>query len=163
MNGKIHTGGCQCGAVRYRVTGRLAGAHVCHCRMCQKATGNCFMPLARAQLAEFSFTRGEPAWFWSSGTVRRGFCASCGTPMFFDIPGRDVLSIALGTLDDPAAVPPIFQCGTEARMPWLDGLLALPSDAADDAAWYEEIAASGINQHPDRDTDTWPPAGEERR
>jgi len=163
MSGEVHTGGCQCGAVRYRVAGALTGAHVCHCRMCQKATGNYFMPLARAQLSEFSFTRGEPAWFRSSGAVRRGFCASCGTPMFFDIPGRDVLSVALGTLDDPAAVPPRFQCGTEGRMPWFADLAGLPSDPADDAAWYEEIAASGINQHPDSDTAEWTVRGEAGR
>ncbi|MGG2476082.1 GFA family protein, partial [Rhizobium sp. BR5] len=38
--------GCQCGAVRYRIEGGLRYPHLCHCRMCQKASGNYFMPLA---------------------------------------------------------------------------------------------------------------------
>ena len=47
------TGGCQCGAVRYRVDQALDNAHVCHCRMCQKASGNYFLPLARTAKAKF--------------------------------------------------------------------------------------------------------------
>lgn len=42
-------GGCQCGAVRYRVTARLRNPHICHCRMCQKAFGSYFAPLAAVQ------------------------------------------------------------------------------------------------------------------
>jgi hypothetical protein len=38
------TGGCQCGAVRYRITAPFENAHICHCRMCQKAFGNYFAP-----------------------------------------------------------------------------------------------------------------------
>jgi hypothetical protein len=33
------SGGCQCGAVRFRVDGELGRASICHCRMCQKAFG----------------------------------------------------------------------------------------------------------------------------
>ncbi len=78
------TGGCQCGAVRYRVDGELTWAHVCHCRMCQKASGNYFMALANAQKDEFVVTRGEISWFRSSDPVRRGFCKDCGTPLIFE-------------------------------------------------------------------------------
>ena len=70
---RIYTGGCQCGAVRYRVEGTLSDPHLCHCRMCQKAAGNYFLPLANAPRARFSITRGTPGWFQSSEIVRRGF------------------------------------------------------------------------------------------
>ena len=58
---RIYTGGCQCGAVRYRAEGTLADPHLCHCRMCQKAAGNYFMPLANAARTGFSLTRDKEA------------------------------------------------------------------------------------------------------
>ena len=41
------TGGCQCGAVRYALHAVPTNPHICHCRMCQKAFGSFFAPLAR--------------------------------------------------------------------------------------------------------------------
>ncbi len=43
MTSQVHSGGCQCGAIRYRIAGELGYPHICHCRMCQKASGNFFM------------------------------------------------------------------------------------------------------------------------
>lgn len=148
------TGGCQCGAVRYRVEQALENAHICHCRMCQKATGNYFQPLARAPKAKFLVTRGEIGWFQSSDLVRRGFCRTCGTPLVFDVVKRDTINVALGSLDDPAAVEPTFQCGMHARMPWFDALDGL-EPSSDETSWYAAIAPSN-HQHPDHDTEQWP-------
>ncbi len=44
------TGGCQCGAVRYAISGELGRASICHCRMCQKAFGSFFGPLVGVSL-----------------------------------------------------------------------------------------------------------------
>ena len=74
------TGGCQCGAVRFRATGPFK-VSLCHCRMCQKAFGNYFAPLVTAKAVEW--TRGTPALFRSSNMARRGFCSACGTPLFY--------------------------------------------------------------------------------
>ena len=155
------TGGCQCGAVRYRVDGDLTEPHICHCRMCQKAAGNYFMPLANAQIKEFTVTRGEIAWFQSSGPVRRGFCAKCGTPLIFDTIGLDHLNVTLGSLDDPSRFVPQEQAGLEAKMPWFASLDALPGyttqdDPEPDGIRIADIAASN-RQHPDHDTAKWPP------
>ena len=69
-----HTGGCQCGAVRYALYAEPTGASICHCRMCQKAFGGFFGPLVTAN--ELTWTLGAPAHFASSNKVRRGFCAA---------------------------------------------------------------------------------------
>ena len=77
------SGGCQCGAVRYHATQRLDNAHICHCRMCQKAMGSFFAPLVGFPVESFTWTRGEPSIFMSSEHVQRGFCSQCGTPLFY--------------------------------------------------------------------------------
>lgn len=77
------SGGCQCGAVRYHATAMHDNSHLCHCRMCQKASGNIFAALVAAPDDALSWTRGKPSIWKSSELVERGFCANCGTPLFF--------------------------------------------------------------------------------
>ncbi|MCP4316819.1 MAG: GFA family protein [Hyphomicrobiales bacterium] len=154
------TGGCQCGAVRFSISGALTWAHLCHCRMCQKASGNYFMPLANAQKHEFKVTRGTVAWFASSDVTRRGFCSDCGTPLIFETLDATHLNITLGSLDDPASVMPDIQYGLEAKMPWFSGLDGLSGSATEDASGpdaeqIEKIRRSN-HQHPDHDTAEWP-------
>ncbi|MEZ2329672.1 GFA family protein [Mesorhizobium sp. RCC_202] len=120
------TGGCQCGAIRYRVSGRLTKPHVCHCRMCQKAVGAPFFALAETDMASFEWTRGAPAWFRSSAAVERGFCAQCGTSLHFRYVGVDRIDVALVSLDDPEAIAPQQEFGCESRLSWLDRLGTLP-------------------------------------
>ena len=151
-----YTGGCQCGAVRYRARGELGYPHVCHCRMCQKAAGNYFLPLAAAKRQDFELTRGEPKWFHSSDLVRRGFCGACGTPLFYDIPEADFINIALGSLDDPDAVRPVMQSSTGRRMSWFHALDGLPVEAEPETPDRENAIAASNHQHPDHDTTSWP-------
>nr|WP_145924219.1 MULTISPECIES: GFA family protein [unclassified Rhizobium] len=150
------TGGCQCGMVRYRVRGELGYPHICHCRMCQKAAGNYFLPLAAAKREHFELTRGEPKWFRSSDIVRRGFCGDCGTPLFYDIPEADFINIALGTLDEPDAVKPVMQSNTVRKMSWFHALDGLPVEPEPETPDREEAIAASNNQHPDQDTSHWP-------
>lgn len=157
----ILTGGCQCGAVRYRIEGMPLDPHLCHCRMCQKAAGNYFMPLAFAPGKSLALTRGEPAWFASSGPVRRGFCANCGTPLFFDTLQSDGVAVTLGSLDDPDVLPPVANCGTEGEVPFFAALASLPgtvSERDDLPGGLASIVATN-HQHPDHDTDDWTPHG----
>lgn len=152
------SGGCQCGAVRYRITGSLEYPHLCHCRMCQKASGNYFLPLAFAPGDGLQVTRGEPTWFASSDPVRRGFCVQCGTPLFFDTRQSDGVAVTLGSLDDPSLVPPMKNDGQEAMLPFFHQLAYLPgkdADRDDLPGGIATIAASN-HQHPDHDTAQWP-------
>jgi hypothetical protein len=150
----ILTGGCQCGAVRYTADVIPKTAHLCHCRMCQKAAGNYFMPLASAPKATFEAS-GEISWFQSSEPVRRGFCAKCGTPLIYDPLGSSNWSVTLGSLDNPAAAAPTHESGIEARMPWFDPLPGVHQEVSgasetDGGARLELIERSS-RQHPDHD------------
>ncbi len=154
----IFTGGCQCGAVRYSATERFDDAHICHCRMCQKAAGGFFAALVGIPDEAFTWTRGTPSVFLSSDTTERGFCPNCGTSLFCRYIGDDYTDINIATLDDPDAVPPLRQIGNESRVIYLDALHALAGrdttteDSMPDMA--AEIAASN-HQHPDEDTKDW--------
>jgi hypothetical protein len=148
------TGGCQCGAVRFACES-LGRASLCHCRMCQKAFGSYFAPLASAE--GLTWTRGAPKHFQSSNVVRRGFCSDCGTPLTYEYPGG--VELALGAFDDPAALPPVIQMGLESRMPFFADLAALPTRTPAEQEKVAGFYASVVShQHPDHDTDAWPPA-----
>ena len=154
-NKPIYAGGCQCGRVRFRVEGAPARASICHCRMCQKAFGALFAPLVSVAPETLTWTRGTPRHFQSSNHVRRGFCEACGTPLTYEAP--DGLALALGAFDDPAALAPTVQFGTEAKIGYVDSLAALPGrDTLADAAESPFLGSVVSYQHPDHDTDTWP-------
>jgi len=144
------TGGCQCGAVRYRLDGDPAGANICHCRMCQKASGGPFMAFGGVELDQLVWTRGKPAVFMSSAIAERGFCAGCGTPLTYRVLDRDRIAVTIGSLDAPSTVAPGIQYGVESKLAWLDSISALP--LRDIKAFVVPDADVGSRQHPDHDT-----------
>lgn len=145
------SGGCQCGAIRFRVSGALGRASICHCRMCQKAFGAFYAPLVSIKPGTLGWTRGELTHFQSSNFVKRGFCAACGTPLTYEAP--DGLAIAIGAFDDPSDLDPKIEYGCESKLPWVDSLSALPGnetmDNVGEAAFLAEMVSF---QHPDHDT-----------
>jgi hypothetical protein len=151
MTAKRITGGCQCGAVRYAITGPLTNPHICHCRMCQKAFGNYFAALVCTDRRHFSWTRGKPAIFESSANVERGFCANCGTPLSFAYKDGNLMDVSIGSLDDPASVTPENQYGAESRLPAFENLHLLPSSRSEDTIPPEALARLKSRQHPDRE------------
>lgn len=159
--GERVTGGCQCGAVRYAIRGPLGRASICHCRMCQKAFGAFYAPLVGVPLSAFELTRGTLGTFRSSDVVERGFCRDCGTPLSFRKLSGDKIDVSIGSLDDPAIARPDVQWGIESRIAWVGELDELPGEATEadgDAPYHAHIRATN-HQHPDHDTQTWPPAG----
>lgn len=155
------TGGCQCGAVRYAVHETPYQVGICHCRMCQKATGAPFMSSFTVKKTNLEWTRGEPGSFNSSVNMLRGFCRDCGTPLFNNWMPSDVIHLTIGSLDDPASVRPEAQMGVESRVAWFADIVALPELSTEDAfKGYENLAKeiqATNRQHPDHDTAIWPP------
>lgn len=145
------TGGCQCGAVRYRIDGPLNNPHICHCRMCQKAFGNYFAALAGSLRENFRWTKGEPGFFRSSDIVQRGFCRDCGTPLSFAYDHSKYIAVAIGSLDDPSAVAPENQYGIEARQSAFETLHTLPGTRTEDDTPADIMAKLKSRQHPDHE------------
>src|SRR5262245_896276 len=100
------TGGCQCGKVRYALHIAPQGSHICHCRMCQRATGGLFAALAGAPKDKFEWTKGEPAMFASSSVATRAYCRDCGTPLSFsyNLPEARCY-VTIGSRADPNRTP----------------------------------------------------------
>lgn len=140
----VATGGCQCGRVRYALYVMPENSHVCHCRMCQRATGGVFAALVGAPKAAFAWTEGEPAFFESSNLAKRGFCRDCGTPLSFtyNLPEARYY-VTTGSLDDPNAVPIIKQYGIESRLSWVkfceDVSAEKTGEDADAAAYFAKM------------------------
>ena len=95
----------------------------------------------------------------SAVPVQARFCGQCGTPLFYD-GGHDHISITLGSLDDPQSVKPELQTNLARKMSWFGELGTLPHDQRMDTSAQDgdEIARSS-RQHPDHDTQDWPPEG----
>lgn len=153
----LFSGGCQCGARRYALYAEPYRGHLCHCRMCQKAVGGPFAALAVVKLDDFAWTRGAPETFMSSQRVARRFCPDCGTPLTFQDLDADRINFTIASLDRPAAVAPDFQMGIESRQPWFETLSGLTAHRTEDLETAERLASIESRQHPDRDTETWPP------
>ncbi len=152
------SGGCQCGAVRFRVEGEIHHSSICHCRMCQKAMAAPFGAFVSVPNEGVVWTRGQPKTFQSSNSINRGFCADCGTPLTFEpVGGGKRIALTLCSFDDPAAFTPQRQSGMDTRLAWMDQVNGLPFPSphaiAADAAKYGPRTSY---QHPDHDTEAWP-------
>lgn len=154
----VHTGGCQCGAVRFAVYAEPRKIGLCHCRMCQKAVGGPFAVLAEVSWSDFAWTRGQPAAFQSSSRAARDFCAACGTPLSYREVGGPLIELATGTFDEPRRVAPTYEAGTESRLAWVDCIAQMPGKTTLENTGAAKLATIESYQHPDHDTDSdWKP------
>jgi hypothetical protein len=97
----MHAGSCLCGAVAFEVAGDLPPPTICHCGQCRKQSGHawCSTHVAEADVRLTADT--GLAWFSASPAARRGFCAQCGSFLFWDPAGENRISIAMGAFDTP--------------------------------------------------------------
>ena len=117
-----YTGGCGCGAIRYRVDGEPAMMNLCQCRQCQRESGNGHGSHATFVGAPVTVT-GE-AGFWETvgegGTrKRRAFCPTCGNPVYIVLPDMpEVFVASAASLDDPGRYQPQIVMWASAGHPW---------------------------------------------
>ena len=124
-------GGCACGKVRFRARVESDDAYLCHCRMCQRATGSVSIAFKNVRKADMSW-EAEPDWYESSPIARRPFCAGCGTSLGFDHPDQDKLDLTVASFDDPSRFRPTSHFGAESmHRQWLN-TEGLPEQRADD-------------------------------
>jgi len=147
----VLTGGCQCGAIRFALSAPPVKVSICHCRMCQKASGAPFASFADIERTDFAWTRGTPAAFRSSSIAERDFCADCGTPLSFRRIDGPRIEIMTGAFDRPDRVIPTLQYGSESRLGWVVGIANLPSHTTLENYGPEKVSGITSHQHPDHD------------
>ena len=114
------TGGCQCGRVRYTAQIDNDEAYLCHCRMCQRATGGVSIAFKNLKKADVSWER-EPDQYASSPIANRGFCSACGTPLTFAFPDSENIDLTVGSFDEPGRFVPKHHFGAESiHEAWID-------------------------------------------
>lgn len=120
MTMTTHSGGCQCGKVRYEVELPNNHAYFCHCRMCQKATGGVAAAFVQVACDKLRWEH-EPRWYRSSPIAERPFCATCGTPLGFRFNDGQNMDLTVGSFDDPSVFVPTSHAGAESiHEAWLD-------------------------------------------
>ena len=106
------TGGCACGRIRYTLRIDNDEAYLCHCRMCQRATGGVSIAFKNVKKADLSWER-EPDWYKSSPIAQRPYCRECGTSLGFAFPDSENMDVTVGSLDDPSRYRPKHHFGAE--------------------------------------------------
>jgi hypothetical protein len=93
------TGGCLCGAIRYRATADPIRAVNCHCSMCRQESGAAFLTHVHFPIDTFTWTKGEPKRYRSSPDAERGFCDRCGSSLtMYESVLDDRVQVTLGSL-----------------------------------------------------------------
>ncbi len=135
----VLSGGCLCGAVRFEVTPPTKWCAHCHCSLCRRAHGAAFVTWFGVERPQFAVTSGDGqiAWYQSSATARRGFCARCGSTLFFEGERWPTeIHIALAHMDGPIDRAPTAHVFYDSHVSWFepgDGLRRLGGPSGNEA------------------------------
>jgi hypothetical protein len=127
---KSLAGGCLCGAVRYRVTGKPVNTMICHCETCRRAAGAPVVAWLTFPASRLRITKGKPVGFRSTAPVLRTFCGACGTPLTYaHKKSPKTIDVTTCSLDAPDAFPPTHHSWLSDDVAWVrfgDRLPAFP-------------------------------------
>jgi len=126
------SGGCACSRIRFVARIDSDDAYLCHCRMCQRATGSVSTAFANVKQADVQWEH-EPDWYESSPIARRPFCGECGTSLgFMYNDNSDKMDLTVASFDDPSRFKPKHHFGTESmHRQWLN-TESLPEHRSDE-------------------------------
>lgn len=88
----------------FEVDGELPAPDGCHCVQCRKWTGHFLVSTDVPRRALTIEGADAVAWYESSKKVRRGFCSTCGSSLFFDPLDQakhDWIGVSMGAFEPP--------------------------------------------------------------
>jgi len=124
-NGFPAEGGCDCRAIRYRMTSRPLFVHGCHCRWCQRESGGAFAINAMIEADRVELLAGEPMVVDTPSNSGKGQkiarCPTCHIALWSNYGGGGdtVRFVRVGTLDNPDQMPPDIHIFTASKQPWV--------------------------------------------
>lgn len=125
----MHHGSCLCGAIRFSVAGDLPAPNACHCTQCRKQSGHYWasidIPRERLHLQDDTQLR----WYQASAKVRRGFCGTCGSFLFWDPVNGAATAVAMGAFDGPTQTKLALHIFTADKGDYYDIADGLPQNA----------------------------------
>ncbi len=143
------TGGCACGRIRYGADVDDTDAYLCHCRMCQRATGSVSIALKTLPKSAVRWSR-EPDWYASSPIARRPYCSRCGTSLGFAYPESDKMDLTVASFDDPSCFVPRHHFGAESmHRAWIN-TEGLPQTRCEDYQPLVDRWMTNIGKLPDQ-------------
>ena len=114
------SGGCACGRVRFSARIDNDEAYLCHCRMCQRATGSISIAFKNVKKEDVAW-QAEPDWYASSAIASRPYCKECGTSLGFAFPDSENMDLTIAAFDDPSRFRPKHHFGAESiHRAWLN-------------------------------------------
>ncbi len=140
-------GGCTCGAVHYRMTGKPIFVHCCHCRECQRGGGSAFALNAMIEADRVALLQGQPEVVTVPTPSGRGQkisrCPECKVALWSNYAGAGdkVHFVRVGTLDEPDRLPPDIHIYTASKQPWVkipEGAVAVPEYYRASEVWPAE-------------------------
>jgi hypothetical protein len=132
-------GGCDCRAVRYRLTSPPLFVHCCHCRWCQRESGAAFALNAMIEADRVVLLAGQPMTVLTPSNSGKGQkivrCPTCHLALWSHYAGAgDAVSfVRVGTLDEPDRLPPDIHIFTASKQPWV----VLPPGTPAVPAYYD--------------------------
>lgn len=112
---KVYSGSCLCKGVAFEVAEKLNEVVACHCAQCRKTSGHfaawIHVPALQIELLRYDTLE----WFDSMDQASKGFCAECGSSLFWSLEGRDGWSIAAGSFDTPLPATLSHHCFTSEK------------------------------------------------
>lgn len=124
---ELGSGGCLCGAVRFRLTGRFERFFLCHCARCRKDSGSAHSANLFSTEAGIEWLSGQEAVrvFRLPGTRHeKGFCATCGSALPVVQGEGAALVVPAGCLDSALDLQPEARICYDSRAEWVDGICA---------------------------------------
>ncbi len=92
------SGGCLCGATRFKATPASTDMTACHCGMCRRWAGGVWFTIACTDL---TLDEGAAAATTASSEwAERGFCAKCGATLFWRMRDGSLITVSAYAFDD---------------------------------------------------------------